>query len=160
MTPKNIGLLGLFLIVGSCNNDGKSSPETTTDTIANNTVTVAVDTLSPGCYSQIFGRDTAYLQLENKNGAINGSLSYNIYEKDRNDGTVQAELTVDTIRGWYLFKSEGIISVRQLAWKINGDELWPATGEVSQRNDTTVFAQPDKLKFDNSRPFKKVACVI
>jgi len=87
-------------------------------------------------------------------------LSYNIYQKDRNDGTLQAEVTGDIIKGWYLFKSEGIISVREVAWKINADELWPATGEVIQRNDTTLFAQPDKLRFDNSRPFKKVACVI
>lgn len=160
MLIKNVGLFGLFLFAGSCNNNGNSSPETTNDTVANNTGTVAVDSLSSGCYSQVVGRDTAFLEVENKNGTINGSLSYNVYEKDRNDGTMQAELVNDTIQGWYLFKSEGMVSVRQVAWKINGDELWPAVGEVLQRNDTAFFAQPDKLKFDNSRPFKKVACVI
>lgn len=161
MILKNIGLLGLFLFAGACNNNGKSSAELSSDTVANGAAaTVPVDSVSSGCYSQIIQRDTSLLQIEQKGNMVNGSLSYNIYQKDRNDGALQAEVTGDIIKGWYLFKSEGIISVREVAWKINADELWPATGEVIQRNDTTLFAQPDKLKFDNSRPFKKVACII
>lgn len=158
MLLKNTGLLGLLLFAGACNNNGKSSPEINSDTVVNNTA--VVDSVSSGCYSQIIQRDTSLLQIEQKGSTATGTLSYNIYQKDRNDGTLQAEVTGDIIKGWYLFKSEGIISVREIAWKINADELWPATGEVIQRNDTTLFAQPDKLKFDNSRPFKKVACVI
>lgn len=161
MVFKTIVLLWLFLFAGACNNNGKSSGEINRDTVANNAAIPAdADSLSSGCYSQIIRRDSSFLQLETKNSVISGSLSYNLYEKDRNDGTVQGELAGDTIVAWYLFRSEGVVSVRQVAWKINGDELWPATGEVSQRNDTTVFAHPDKLKFDSSRPFKKVACVI
>jgi hypothetical protein len=91
---------------------------------------------------------------------VNGSLSYNIYQKDRNDGTLQAELAGNIISGWYLFKSEGVISVRQVSWKINADDLWPAIGEMIQKNDTAMFVQPDKLQYDSSRPFKKVPCII
>lgn len=161
MALKTIGLLWLFLFAGACNNNGKSSGELNRDTVAtNSTVAPGADSLSSGCYSQIIKRDTSFLQLEAKDSLINGSLSYNLYEKDRNSGTVQGELAGDTIKAWYLFKSEGVVSVRQIMWKVNGDELWPATGEVTQRNDTTVFAQPGKLKFDNTRPFKKTACII
>ena len=159
MAIKNIGLLGLFFIAGSCNNEGKPAAEINNDTVVNN-ITTVVDSISAGCYSQIVERDTSLLQFENRNNQINGSLSYNFYQKDRNDGTLQAEIAGDTIKGWYLFKSEGIISVRQVLWKVNGDELWPAKGEVIQKNDTTLFAQPDKLKFDKAHPFKKVPCVI
>jgi len=159
MILKNIGLPGLFLFAGACNNNGKSSAELSSDTIVNST-SIAVDSLSSGCYSQIVQRDTAFLQLENKGSMVNGSLSYNIYQKDRNDGTLQAELAGDVIIGWYLFKSEGIISVRQVSWKINGDDLWPAIGKMIQKNDTAMFAQPDKLQYDSSRLFKKVPCVI
>ena len=159
MILKSIGLLSWFLFAGACNNNGKSSAEINPDT-ATNTTTIAVDSLSSGCYSQIIERDTSLLQIEQKGNTVNGTLSYSIYQKDRNDGTLQADVTGDIIKGWYLFKSEGIVSVREVAWKINADELWPATGEVIQRNDTTLFAQPDKLKFDSSRPFKKVACII
>jgi len=159
MLLKNLGLLGLFLFAGACNNNGKSSGELSSDTVVNS-MSIAVDSLSSGCYSQIVQRDTAFLQLENKGGIVNGSLSYNIYQKDRNDGTLQAELAGDVITGWYLFKSEGVVSVRQVSWKINADDLWPAIGEMIQRNDTAMFAQPDKLQYDSSRPFKKVPCII
>lgn len=159
MILKNIGILGLFLFTGACNNNGKSSAEVSPDTVAN-TTTIAVDSLSSGCYSQIVQRDTAFLQLENKGSMVIGSLSYNIYQKDRNDGTLQAELAGNIITGWYLFKSEGVISVRQVSWKIDDDDLWPAIGEMIQKNDTAMFAQPDKLQYDSSRPFKKVPCII
>lgn len=161
MLLKNIGLLGMFLFAGSCNNNGKSSVETNADTVASNsTTTINTDSLPSGCYSQIVQRDTSLLQLENKDSIINGSLSYNIYQKDRNNGTLQADIEGNVISGWYIFKSEGVISVRQVAWKINGHELWPATGEVFQKNDTAMFAQPDKLTYDSLRPFKKVPCII
>ena len=161
MILKNILFPGLVLFAVACNNNGKSSAEINSDTVVNNTAaTAAVDSLSSGCYSQIIQRDTSLLQIEQKANTVNGSLSYNIYQKDRNDGTLQAEVTGDIIKGWYLFKSEGIISVRQVSWQINGDELWPAMGEVIQKNDTVMFAQPDNLRYDNSRPFKKVPCVI
>ena len=152
-------LLGLVLVAGSCNNEGKPSTRSEKDTITSSP-SVVRDTLSSGCYSQIVQRDTSSLQLQKKESSLTGALSYSIYQKDRNDGTVMAEQSGDIIKGWYLFKSEGIISVRQVAWKIKDEELWPATGEVLQRNDTTLFAKPDQLKFDSTWPFKKVPCVI
>ena len=111
-------------------------------------------------FSQVVKSDTAILQVENNKGNVTGVLTYDYHQKDRNDGTLQAEQTGDIIKGWYLFKSEGVISVRQVAWKINGNELWPATGELSEKNDTTVFAEPDKLRFDSTNAFRKIPCII
>ena len=160
MSVKNIILLGLVMLCGSCSNEGKTSSEIKKDSINTETAAKAPDSLSSGCYSQIAGRDTANLQIENKSNSVTGSLSYNIFQKDRNDGTLQAEISGDILTGWYLFKSEGIISVRQVAWKIKGNELWQGTGEMVEKNDTMFFSIPDKLKYDSTRPFKKVACII
>lgn len=154
-----ITLLVVVWLAVACNNEGKTSTQAENDT-AIAAIVPAKDTLASGCYSQIVKRDTSLLQLQAKDSSVTGSLSYAIYEKDRNDGSLQAEQSGDVIKGWYLFKSEGIISVRQVAWKIKGEELWPAMGEVMQKNDTTLFAQPDLLQFDSTRPFKKVPCVI
>ena len=159
MTIKNIWLPLMILSTGACNNDEIKPAEITADTVISSSV-VTVDSLSSGCYSQIIKRDTSLLQLEQKANTVTGALSYNIFQKDRNDGTVQADVTGDIITGWYLFRSEGIVSVRQVTWQINGDELWPGIGEVIQKNDTMLFAQPDKLQYDSTRPFKKVACII
>jgi len=153
-------LLGFILLGGSCNNEGKTSAETKALPDSLITSKSIHDSLLSGCYSQMEGRDTSLLQIDNKNMNINGTLSYNIFQKDRNDGTLQAEITGDILKGWYLFKSEGIISVRQVAWKINGSELWPGTGEMVQKNDTMFFSAPGELQYDRTRPFKKVDCVI
>ncbi len=159
MSIKNIFLPLIILSTGTCNNEGKKSAEIKTDSVVSNTF-ATVDSLSSGCYSQIIKRDTSLLQLEQKANTVTGDLSYNIYQKDRNDGTVQAESVGDIITGWYLFRSEGIVSVRQVSWKINGDELWPGMGEVIQKNDTVLFVQPGNLEYDSTRPFKKITCII
>lgn len=159
MTIKNIWLPLIILSIVACNNDEIKPAEITADTVISSSVAI-VDSLSSGCYSQIIKRDTSLLQLEQKANTVTGALSYNIYQKDRNDGTVQAESVGDIITGWYLFRSEGIVSVRQVSWKINGDELWPGMGEVIQKNDTVLFVQPGNLEYDSTRPFKKIPCII
>ena len=159
MSIKNIFLPLIILSIVACNNDEIKPAEITADTVISSSVAI-VDSLSSGCYSQIIKRDTSLLQLEQKANTVTGALSYNIYQKDRNDGTVQAESVGDIITGWYLFRSEGIVSVRQVSWKINGDELWPGMGEVIQKNDTVLFVQPGNLEYDSTRPFKKIPCII
>jgi hypothetical protein len=154
-----------LLIAVACNSGGEKvneqKPQNQPDTLAvNNNSVINADTTISGCYTQVFNRDTAYLQLEIKDSNITGPLTYNIFQKDRNEGSIKAEIADSLITGWYLFKSEGIISVRQVAWRIKPGQLWPATGKMIQRNDTTMFANPDKLEFDSKRPFVKVKCVV
>ena len=161
MSIRNILLLSFTMLGSTCHNEGRTSTETKNDSAGNNSVsTINIDSLPSGCYSQIVARDTSFLQLENKDSSINGALTYNIFQKDRNDGTLQAEVSADILKGWYLFKAEGIISVREVAWKIKDNELWPGSGEVIQKNDTMFFSAPDKLQYDSIHPFKKVACII
>lgn len=159
MILKHLALAVSLILAGSCNNQSNSSVESKDTTLAESHVEVK-PSIPSGCYAQIEKRDTSLMQFQQKDSSINGTLSYKLFEKDRNDGTFEADIVGSIITGWYIFKSEGVVSVRQVAWKINGEELWPGEGEVTQRNDTTVFVQPDNLKFDESRPFKKVPCVI
>lgn len=151
-------LAAIFL--AACNNNQQSgSPAGTTDTLAAEGVEVADSTLS-GCYSMTTEKDTASFQLQVKDGHASGTLSYNLQEKDRNDGSFEGEIQGGILRGWYLFRSEGLMSVREIAWKINGTALWSARGEVEQRNDSAFFKAPGELQFDSSRAFVKVPCVI
>jgi hypothetical protein len=41
-----------------------------------------------------------------------------------------------------------------------GDQLWPGIGEVIQQTDTMKFVKPGELKFDSTRPFIKVPCIL
>ena len=157
-------VLCALLIAIACNNGGEKvkneESQIQPDTLITNNNVKNKDTTIGGCYSQIINRDTAFLQIEINDSNVTGPLTYNIYQKDRNDGSIKAEIADSLITGWYLFRSEGIISVRQVIWRIKPVQLWPATGEVIQRNDTTLFANPDKLEFDSKRPFIKVKCVV
>lgn len=150
-------------VLFACNNPGGKISDTNAakDTLpGSSSSTKAIDTTLTGCYSSIYKKDTSALQIETRGAVIAGPLSYNLFEKDRNDGNFQGEVQNNILSGWYLFKSEGVMSVRQVAWKINGSSLWPATGEVVQHGDTILFKNMDQLHFDSTRPFTKVPCIL
>ncbi len=155
---------GLFFALISCNNPGDKIGDTgtgTTDTLPNTSDAGSTyDTTLTGCYSSISNRDTSALQIDTRGAVIAGPLTYSIFEKDRNVGNFQGEVHGNILTGWYLFKSEGIMSVRQVAWKINGTSLWPGTGDVIQRGDTTLFKDETKLSFDSSNAFRKIPCTL
>ena len=156
-------LVTASIAVIACNNN--SQPTTTnSDTTTRDTLTrdapPAQDSVLSGCYAFTGNRDTASLQMQVKSNIVTGSLSYNLYEKDHNDGTFEGELVNDIITGWYLFRSEGKMSVRQVAWKVKPGHLWPATGETIVRNDTAMYKNPASLRFDSTRAFVKVKCLI
>ena len=151
--------LGIVLLIVACNNGNKTSSSVENEK-ADTLKTAATDTISSGCFSQVVQKDTALLQLESNKGNISGVLTYNYFQKDRNDGTLKGEQTGEIIKGWYLFKSEGTMSVRQVSWKVAGNELWPAMGEIVEKNDPVVFKEPEKLRYDSAHPFKKIPCII
>lgn len=153
-----------ILVAASCNNNTApvdSTGDTSrvpSDTVISPGTNVTRDTTIGGCYTQIFKRDTVTMQIDITGNNATGPLTYKLYEKDMNDGSVKAVLSDSVIMGWYLFRSEGVMSVRQVAWRVKPGQLLPATGDVMQRNDSTVFSNPDKLRFDDKNPFVKVRC--
>lgn len=164
MQINRLCLAGILSLAVACNNPGEkisdagaTADSTVTQPTSN---TTALDTSLAGCYSSTYKRDTSALQIETKGAVISGPLSYSLFEKDRNDGNFQGEVGGNILFGWYLFKSEGIMSVRQVAWKIKGTHLWPASGEMTQRGDTMIFKSMDRLQYDSLHPFVKVACVL
>jgi hypothetical protein len=155
---------GLLFALLACNNPGDKIGDTgsgTTDTLSGTSGTPSLyDTTLAGCYSSISNRDTSALQIETKGAVVAGPLTYSIFEKDRNTGTFQGEVRGNVLMGWYLFKSEGVMSVRQVAWKISGTSLWPGVGDVIQRGDTTLYKDETKLRFDSTNAFKKIPCTL
>lgn len=151
-----------LLHIACKNNDQTvvSEGQATGDSLVKESTNVISDSSLSGCYSMIAQRDTASLQLEVKGTHVSGSLSYNLFQKDRNDGTFDGEIKGDMILGWYLFRSEGLISVRQVAWQVRPGKVVPANGEVEVRNDSSFYKNPQSLSFDSSRAFVKVPCVI
>jgi len=160
---------GLALLA-ACNNpgdkmtSGPSGDSTGTSGSTDSTGYVGkpagADTSIAGCYAYQKNRDTVTVELQMKGGNLAGPVVYNYYQKDRNDGTFQGEISGETITGWYLFRSEGVMSVRQEIWKVSGGKLVPGMGDRVEKGDSSYFRDASKLKFDSSMALVKVPCVI
>jgi hypothetical protein len=104
------------------------------------------------------GKDTARLILKINAAIVMGSLSYKRYEKDNNNGIIEGKIEHNIIKVWYKFKSEGTVSVREIYFKINGNDLAEGYGEVDLRNDTVFFRYPTALRYEANHPYVKVNC--
>lgn len=152
--------IGISLIIG-CNT--KPSDQSNTDTkatppaeeINDDPVSQAKES---SCYRYFGNQDTVYLQLSEVYGTITGMLLVKNYQKDQNVGTLQGKMMGDILLADYSFKSEGTMSVRQVALKKKGDDYVEGFGDVSEVNGKMVFKNPSSLNFDESRVYAKVPC--
>src|SRR6476660_6166822 len=68
------------------------------------------------CYQNQPGADTVRLNLKDSAGYISGNLDYHIQGKDVNSGSFVGRMYGDTLIADYQFKSEGILSTREIAF--------------------------------------------
>jgi len=125
---------------------------------ASNTGTLSTVALRTGCYEMVMKRDTATLQLHVADTIITGRLDYNWHEKDHNTGTIRGYLQDSLIVADYTFESEGMTSVREVIFKLQGNTLLQGFGELKEENGKIVFTDKNMLQFTNANPFFKVNC--
>ncbi|WP_426064764.1 hypothetical protein [Flavobacterium sp. DSP2-3-1] len=115
---------------------------------------------SKECYRAILKKDTVSLTLNVKNGQLSsGNLSYNFFEKDKNAGTLVGEFKGDTLYADYTFMSEGISSVREVAFLKKDDSYVEGFGDVIDDNKGKVtFKDKKQLQFDGNVLLSKVDC--
>jgi hypothetical protein len=83
---------------------------------------VVEEPVSEECYSAIIKKDTISMSLNIKGKEIaSGKLVYNFFEKDKNEGTLVGEIKGDTLFAEYVFVSEGVSSIRQVAFLKKGN---------------------------------------
>lgn len=138
----------------SCNGNEKAN--NTTDTKVPPVYTKA--DLSQGCYRMIVGKDSAIINLNLNGDSVAGTLQYNRFEKDDNAGSFTGKLDSNKVIGWYKFQSEGVITVRQVIFKIVGDKLAEGYGDVNAVGDTAYFTYPHTLNYEETHPFEKITC--
>lgn len=59
----------------------------------------------------------------------------------------------------YTFSSEGVTSIRQIAFKLDGHSLFEGYGETEATADRVIFRNIDSLKFNYSVKLSRVACL-
>ncbi|MFV8340791.1 hypothetical protein [Flavobacterium sp. XS2P39] len=112
------------------------------------------------CYNAIIKKDTISMVLNIKGDQLtSGKLSYNFYEKDKSEGELVGELKGDTLFAEYTFMSEGVSSVRQVAFLKKGDAYVEGFGDVVDDNKGKVtFKDRKQLKFEGNIVLSKVDC--
>ena len=112
----------------------------------------------PQCYAYRTETDTVRLMLQTTQPTVTGQLAYRYFEKDRNTGTIRGTMHGDTLLADYTFQSEGVTSVRQVAFLRRDTGFIEGFGPVAERGGRTVFTQPGTLHFDAKYTLLPVAC--
>ena len=149
-----LGIIIISLYLPACNSSSTRAKETTDSTAIKPVNPVSLE----GCYMMNIEKDTAVLQLRDSMGILTGPLEYRRFEKDDNTGIFTGSLTSkNTLEGWYRFSSEGLISLRQVIFKVNSG-LVEGYGEMELRHDSAFFKYPSNLRFEENHPFLKQGC--
>ena len=78
--------------------------------------------------------------------------------KDRNAGTLTGQMRGDTLLADYTFRSEGVESVRQVAFLTQDAGFVEGYGPVREQNGRMTFTNPNTLIFDTRRVLTKTNC--
>jgi hypothetical protein len=110
------------------------------------------------CYAYIKNRDTVSLTFTTAGHEIAGKLSYNLFEKDKNSGTVSGLIKGDTIIADYSATGEGMTYVAQVAFLKKGDQLLEGYGPSEEKNGKRVFTDLSALKFGQAIVLSATTC--
>ncbi|MEO8240452.1 MAG: hypothetical protein ABI793_15120 [Flavobacterium sp.] len=111
------------------------------------------------CYVSTASNSTIELSFNvNSNQEVNGTLNYSLYGKDKNEGTLIGNIYGDTLIADYTFDSEGVSSVREVAFLQKDGTYIEGHGDVTEANGKVSFKDKKSLKFDAKNALTKVDC--
>ncbi len=139
-------------LIYSCNSENK-------DTSKEN-VAAIIDKAMPTikCYAYMFDSDTVSLSIKNEGTIVTGNLVYNYQQKDKNVGTINGIMEGNMLIAYYTFMSEGVKSVRQVAFKLEGNNFVEGYGNSYLQNDSMKFTKIDSLQFNKNTDLVEVPC--
>ena len=133
-------LIGVISLFASCNSQPGEAKENISPAELSHTT----------CYSYVNKNDTVLLKTTTINSTVTGILTYNYYQKDKNKGTIQGQMKGELLLADYTFFSEGVQSVRQVAFKKNWNTFIEGYGESEEKEGKMVFKTNAKLNFSEN----------
>lgn len=131
-----------MVLLSACNQKTEKIESNNTSTTINGN-----QTNFSGMYNYEQNGSTVTLQLTVDGNKASGNLLYTLKEKDRNSGTFVGEIKDEILLADYTFSSEGILSVRQVSFKLTNASAIEGYGEVEEINGKMVFKDPANLEF-------------
>lgn len=138
----------------ACNND-----KTVESTISETTIPAEkAEAGKQECYIGTSGKDSVFLSLKTEGDKIAGTLSYKFFEKDSNHGSLEGTMQGDTLLANYHFNSEGVSSLREVAFLKKGSTLQEGYGDIEERDGSQKFKSPASLEFGKGFILEKTDC--
>ena len=150
--------LSVLIFVAACNTTTTDNSEIKKDSFDTSSTPMTIQVPNTRCFSSIKGRDTVYLKLEKFPNVVTGNLSYKLYEKDSNTGTIDGKMNGDTLIADYTFMSEGQQSIRQVAFLIKDSVVTEGYADVEDKDGKMVFKNTGALDFSKGIQLKEIAC--
>ncbi|OAD90320.1 hypothetical protein A7A78_07175 [Aequorivita soesokkakensis] len=147
-----------IISITSCKNEIKNGDSEVMAPEDSNVLGNDVNTPQIACYKYTSAKDTVLIQMERMNDEVAGTLSYNYYEKDKNDGTFEGKIVGDTLFATYTFGAEGKTSVREIMFIEKGNKLIEGFGEVEEIDGKMKFKKNTKFNFNSLMPLAQIDC--
>ncbi len=141
-----------------CGTKNTTTAETTTAEAPAMTAPASTTDGQMQCYALVTGGDTVRLSMTQQGSAVNGTLYYQLSGKDRNTGTISGQMRGDTLLANYTFQSEGVASVREVAFLAKDGGFAEGYGDVQEEGGKMVFTPNAPLTFEMGRVLMKEAC--
>ncbi len=135
---------GAIVLLSACT---KKTEKIESNDPVTSTVTNSNQTDFSGLYSYQQNGDTITLQLTVDGTKANGNLLYTLNEKDRNSGTFVGEIKDVILLANYTFSSEGVLSERQIAFKLTDTSAIEGYGDVQEINGKMMFKDAANLEY-------------
>lgn len=100
------------------------------------------------CYRYVTQRDTYDIRFTLAQGKVTGEMSFDNYEKDSSEGSINGYLKDDIIHVSYRFRSEGMSSVRSMYFRVRGDLLITGVGEEMTEGDSAYIKDPAAIRYE------------
>lgn len=112
-----------------------------------------------GCYVARQSKDVYTLKVDKiENNQVSGTLSYQNYQKDSSQGSLDGTYNGEMLVGDYAFRSEGMDSVRQVAFKKTDDGFIQGFGEIQMQDGKERLVDLNNLSYDHSPEYIEEEC--
>jgi hypothetical protein len=152
--------LVMILTLGTLFSCNRKPDSTTTASDTNSTPgTTSENSPLTGCFRFAERKDSAFLHIESADSVVNGTLRFQLFEKDKNEGVFTGKMHGDTLFATYTFMSEGVQSVREVAFLKQTPSGWiEGFGETTERANAMIFRDKSRVDFSKGLNFAKVSC--
>lgn len=148
-------LLGLL----SCNITLPSSHNETGADSTNTSTSGSGDMLpETACYLSVNGRDSIHMEITIEPQSVQGRLEFDNYQIDGSQGTLQGTKKGDKLWLTYDFMAEGMHSITEEVFLIQGDELVRGRGERVESEGIYRYQNPADVSFEDGQIFHLTTC--